>query len=209
MLDIKNLSVIRGNKPLISKLSFSVSPGDLIQVEGQNGSGKTTLLRVLAGLGVADEGDVYWNQSTITQHREEYHRQLLYIGHQTGVKRELTALENVQFYQSLHNNPVSDETIFTALAKVGLAGREDMPVMHLSAGQQRRVALVRLWLSEKKLWILDEPLTAIDTKGVSILEALFVSHVERGGMLVFTTHQELFSGYKGLKSINLGDAPLC
>jgi heme exporter protein A len=209
MLDIKNLSVIRGNKSLISNLSFSVMPGDLIQVEGQNGSGKTTLLRVLAGLGVADAGSVCWNQIAIEKNREEYHSQLLYIGHQTGVKRELSALENVQFYQSLHNNRVSDEMIYAALAKVGLAGREDIPVMHLSAGQQRRVALVRLWLSDKKLWILDEPLTAIDKRGVSILEALFGAHVEQGGMLVFTTHQDLFSDSKRLKSINLGEAPLC
>ncbi|MGX9417295.1 cytochrome c biogenesis heme-transporting ATPase CcmA [Vibrio sp. WJH972] len=209
MLDIKNLSVIRGNKPLISNLSFSVFPGELIQVEGQNGSGKTTLLRILAGLGVADEGDVYWNQSTIKRCRDEYNSELLFIGHQTGVKRELTALENAQFYQSLHNNTQSDEKIYTVLAKVGLAGREDIPVMHLSAGQQRRVALARLWLSEKKLWVLDEPLTAIDKKGVAILESLFTSHVERGGMLVFTTHQDLFRESNRLKSINLGEAPIC
>lgn len=209
MLDIKNLSVIRGNKSLISKLSFSVKPGDLIQVEGHNGSGKTTLLRVLAGLGVADSGSVCWNGLPIEKNREEYHSQLLYIGHQTGIKRELSALENVQFYQSLHNNPLSNEKIYAALARVGLAGREDIPVMHLSAGQQRRVALVSLWLSDKKLWILDEPLTAIDKRGVSILEALFLEHVEQGGMLVFTTHQDLFAQFKQLKTVNLGEAPLC
>lgn len=88
---------------------------------------------------------------------------------------------------------------------MGLAGREDVVVAQLSAGQQRRVALARLWLSEQKLWILDEPLTAIDKQGVKVLETLFLTHAQQGGIVILTTHQDMFSDYPQLRKIKLGD----
>ncbi len=209
MLKIDQLSVSRGDKCLFENLSFSVKPGDLLQIEGRNGSGKTTLLRILTGLGLSDSGKVYWCDEPITDAREQYHSELLFIGHQTGIKRELTAFENTQFFQHLNGIESTEQQLFSALAKVGLAGREDVPVMHLSAGQQRRVALARLWLSQHKLWILDEPLTAIDKRGVVVLENLFLQHVERGGMLIFTTHQDMLNHSPHLRTINLGEVTAC
>ncbi|MGR6839143.1 cytochrome c biogenesis heme-transporting ATPase CcmA [Aliivibrio wodanis] len=204
MLEIRNVTCIRDERVLFEQLSFTISDGELIQIEGQNGAGKTTLLRIIAGLGYADEGDIYWNGESIKKNREEFHNDLLFLGHHTGVKRELTAFENLAFYQSMHSN-YNEEAIWDALARVGLAGREDVAAGQLSAGQQRRVALARLWLSNHKLWVLDEPLTAIDKQGVKVLEQLFMSHAKQGGIVLLTTHQDLFTDSNELKKIRLGE----
>ena len=215
MLSVADLSCVRDERLLFDELSFTISSGELVQIEGHNGAGKTTLLRIIAGLGRADSGQVLWNQEDIQVAREDYHQELLFLGHQTGVKRELTAFENLAFFQAMHKcNQGSDlkgspqvmgeDALWQALAHVGLAGREDVPAGQLSAGQQRRVALARLWLSNHKLWVLDEPLTAIDKQGVKVLENLFLSHVERGGMVLLTTHQDMFTDSNHLRKIKLG-----
>ncbi|UTM58114.1 cytochrome c biogenesis heme-transporting ATPase CcmA [Photobacterium sp. CCB-ST2H9] len=217
MLSVNGLSCTRDERVLFDDLHFSVTPGELVQIEGRNGAGKTTLLRIIAGLGQPDAGDVYWHDNKIVHVREEYHSQMLFLGHQTGVKRELTAYENLAFFQAMHelrhNEALTgqakvqgEDAIWQALAHVGLAGREDVPAGQLSAGQQRRVALARLWLSNHPLWILDEPLTAIDKHGVKVLEQLFVSHTERGGTVLLTTHQDMFSSQDRLRKITLGQA---
>ncbi|GHW74574.1 heme ABC transporter ATP-binding protein CcmA [Vibrio cholerae] len=205
MLEVKNLTAIRDERILFESLSFEIHAGELVQIEGRNGTGKTTLLRIIAGLGECECGEILWQRSKIQSDRESYHQDLLFLGHQTGIKRELTALENLRFYLAVHQQTVDEPTIFQALAKVGLAGREDVPVAQLSAGQQRRVALARLWLSKKPLWILDEPLTAIDKQGVSVLEALFLSHAQQGGIVILTTHQDMFADNPKLRKIRLGD----
>ncbi|RYU69550.1 cytochrome c biogenesis heme-transporting ATPase CcmA [Aliivibrio finisterrensis] len=204
MLEIRNVTCIRDERVLFEQLSFIISDGELIQIEGQNGAGKTTLLRIIAGLGYADEGEIYWKGESIKKSREEFHSDLLFLGHHTGVKRELTAFENLTFYQSMHNQ-YDENAIWDALARVGLAGREDVAAGQLSAGQQRRVALARLWLSKQKLWILDEPLTAIDKQGVKVLEQLFMDHAKQGGIVLLTTHQDLFTDSTELKKIRLGE----
>ena len=215
MLSVADLSCVRDERLLFDELSFTISSGELVQIEGHNGAGKTTLLRIIAGLGRADSGQVLWNQEDIQVAREDYHQELLFLGHQTGVKRELTAFENLAFFQAMHkcnqgsdlkgsSQVMGEDALWQALAHVGLAGREDVPAGQLSAGQQRRVALARLWLSNHKLWVLDEPLTAIDKQGVKVLENLFLSHVERGGMVLLTTHQDMFTDSNHLRKIKLG-----
>lgn len=219
MLEVSNLRAIRDERVLFEHLSFSIQSGELVQIEGRNGTGKTTLLRIIAGLGERDEGAVLWNGISIQSDRETYHQDLLFLGHQIGVKRELTAFENLAFYQTTHQThsyetriyeanrvkPSDQASIWKVLTQVGLAGREDVPVGQLSAGQQRRVALARLWLSQQKLWILDEPLTAIDKQGVKVLERLFLDHAEQGGIVILTTHQDMFADNPKLRKIKLGD----
>ncbi|NOH62038.1 cytochrome c biogenesis heme-transporting ATPase CcmA [Vibrio sp. RE88] len=206
MLEVSQLTAIRDERILFESLSFTINSGELVQIEGRNGTGKTTLLRIVTGLGDRDSGEIFWNGENIESNRDGYHQDLLFLGHQTGVKRELTAYENLRFYLNIHSRkPVDKETIYSALAKVGLVGREDVPVAQLSAGQQRRVALARLWLSDHKLWILDEPLTAIDKQGVKVLESLFLSHAEEGGIVILTTHQDMFADNPKLRKIKLGD----
>ncbi|SIN75972.1 cytochrome c biogenesis heme-transporting ATPase CcmA [Salinivibrio sp. ES.052] len=203
MLEVKQLSCVRDDRVLFDALTFSLSPGELVQIEGPNGAGKTTLLRIIAGLGLADRGEVCWQQQVITQQRDAFYRDLLFLGHTTGVKRELTAFENLSHSMQMHGHYAHD-AIWHALAKVGLAGREDIPAGQLSAGQNRRVALARLWLSDRRLWILDEPLTAIDKQGVKVLEAVFERHVKQGGIVLFTTHQDMFIDHPLLRRIRLG-----
>jgi len=202
MLEVSKLSCIREDVVLFSELDFIVSAGDIIQIEGPNGVGKTSLLRLLAGLSTPADGSINWQSVDTVVDRESYHRDLLYLGHLPGVKAELTAFENLFFYHAVHQ-PVSEDKIWQALAQVGLAGYEDQLACHLSAGQQRRIALARLWLSEKKLWILDEPFTAIDKNGVKVLESLFLEHADKGGMVILTTHQDLNFSAERLRKIVL------
>ncbi|WP_413284864.1 cytochrome c biogenesis heme-transporting ATPase CcmA [Vibrio sp. MA40-2] len=205
MLAVSNLTAIRDEKILFEDLSFNVEAGELVQVEGRNGTGKTTLLRIIAGLGDYEIGEISWNGCVTSSNRDLFHQDLLFLGHQTGVKRELNAFENLSFYQSIHQSDIDKHKIWAVLAQVGLAGREDVPVGQLSAGQQRRVALARLWLSKQKLWILDEPLTAIDKQGVKVLESVFLKHAEEGGMVMLTTHQDMLLDYPKLRKIKLGN----
>lgn len=187
MLDAINLTCVRDDRVLFSELSFSVSPGEMVQIAGKNGAGKTSLLRILAGLAQAEEGEVRWQGEGLSRARYQYHQDLLWLGHQPGIKTVLTAFENLSFY---HANG-AESLRWQALTEVGLLGFEDVPVNQLSAGQQRRVALARLWLSSQKLWVLDEPFTAIDVAGVDKLTQQLKRHTENGGMVILTTHQPL------------------
>ncbi|MFM4964095.1 cytochrome c biogenesis heme-transporting ATPase CcmA [Aeromonas bivalvium] len=209
LLDVHNLSCVREDRTLFEHLSFSVSPGDLLQIEGPNGVGKTSLLRLLIGLSQPFAGEVRWNGENIRHCRDDYHDQLLYLGHQPGVKGGLTPLENLGFYQKLHQTDADGADLWQILARVGLAGFEDYPSAQLSAGQQRRVALARLWLSERPaLWVLDEPFTAIDKQGVKVLERLMLDHADRGGMVVLTTHQEMSLMQGRIKTLSLAPRPM-
>lgn len=199
MLEANNLTCVRDERTLFSELSFTVSAGDIVQIEGANGAGKTSLLRILAGLSRAEQGEVLWQQQPIRQQRESYHAALLYLGHQPGVKAVLTARENLHFFHADQH----EEALWQALEEVDLTGFEDVAVAQLSAGQQRRVALARLWLSDSPLWILDEPLTAIDKSGVEKLMALFNRHADNGGAVILTTHQELPSAERTVRKLRL------
>ncbi|UNK29592.1 cytochrome c biogenesis heme-transporting ATPase CcmA [Serratia plymuthica] len=204
MLEAKSLSCVRDERTLFSELSFTVKPGEIIQVEGPNGAGKTSLLRILAGLAQPESGEVCWRGQNTLRHRENYHQDLLFLGHQPGIKTMLTPFENLQFYQAVRAAP-DRQAIWRALEQVGLVGYEDLPVAQLSAGQQRRVALARLWLSECPLWILDEPLTAIDKQGVAELISLFEQHAQQGGMVLLTTHQDLAGTTQAVGKISLAE----
>ncbi len=176
MLEARELLCERDERTLFSGLSFTLNAGEWVQITGSNGAGKTTLLRLLTGLSRPDAGDVLWQGQPLHQVRDSYHQNLLWIGHQPGIKTRLTALENLHFY---HRDGDTAQCL-EAPAQAGLAGFEDIPVNQLSAGQQRRVALARLWLTRATLWILDEPFTAIDVNGVDRLTQRMAQHTEQG-----------------------------
>ena len=189
MLSVEQLTCIREERILFENLNFSISPGEIIQIEGPNGAGKTSLLRILAGLSQPYEGNVRYDNNKIHRHREWFNSQLLYIGHQPGVKGEMSAQENLAF--SLALNGLDESLAEPTLAQVNLFGFEDTLASHLSAGQHRRIALAQLWKSQAKLWILDEPFTAIDKKGVQTIEQMLLAHARKGGIVILTTHQDL------------------
>ncbi len=196
---------MRGRRRLFGGLNFALRGGDLLRVTGANGSGKTSLLRILCGLLSPVCGDVRWHGDNIRSLREEYWQQLLYIGHAHAVKGELTALENLVISCTLAGVNVSREQALQALARLGLAGYEALPVKILSRGQQRRVTLTRLFLSEKiPLWILDEPFDALDAGAVDCVRLLIAQHLARGGAVVLTTHQEIQIENPQVQCINLG-----
>ncbi|MCM2678998.1 cytochrome c biogenesis heme-transporting ATPase CcmA [Echinimonas agarilytica] len=202
MLEARSLSLARQSRQLFSHISFMLRPGQALLLEGRNGAGKTSMLRILAGLARPDEGDVYWQGEKISN-SALFRDDLLYLGHQPAVNLELTPFENLRYLSALHgDNP---QSIAEILAAVGLAGYEDVPSGNLSAGQQRRVALSRLWLSNSKLWILDEPLTALDVRAVAGLEKRFADHVANGGMLIVTTHQAAILPQQATIQLRLGE----
>ncbi|WP_215416582.1 cytochrome c biogenesis heme-transporting ATPase CcmA [Escherichia coli] len=200
MLEARELLCERDERTLFSGLSFTLNAGEWVQITGSNGAGKTTLLRLLTGLSRPDAGDVLWQGQPLHQVRDSYHQNLLWIGHQPGIKTRLTALENLHFY---HRDGDTAQCL-EALAQAGLAGFEDIPVNQLSAGQQRRVALARLWLTRATLWILDEPFTAIDVNGVDRLTKRMAQHTEQGGgTVILTTHQPLNVAESKIRRISL------
>ena len=191
MLEVSNLACSRGDHRLFSGLSFTLQSGEIMQVQGENGSGKTTLLRTLCGFVAADEGSISWNNVPVSRLGEEFHAQMLYLGHLNAIKDDLSALENLKISAALAGKPLTDATVKSVLRRLGLKGRELLPCKVLSQGQRRRVALARLLASEARLWILDEPLAALDVRAVSLIQELIAEHLSRGGMAIFTTHQPL------------------
>jgi heme exporter protein A len=192
VLEIINLGCLRGERRLFGGVSFRLAPGGLIWIQGSNGSGKTTLLRTLCGLTQAMVGEVRWRGEPIQDMGEDYRRELTYIGHANGLKEDLSALENLRIAAQLAGHAVSPEAVVAALQASGLAGREHLPVKFLSQGQRRRAALARLRLAHTHaLWLLDEPFNALDTHAVADMRQLMESHLERGGMIALTTHQDV------------------
>ncbi|NNJ16605.1 cytochrome c biogenesis heme-transporting ATPase CcmA [Pseudomonas putida CSV86] len=202
-LQAVGLACERDWRMLFEHLELQVTAGDMLQISGPNGSGKTSLLRLLAGLMQPTQGQVLLNGKPLAEQGAELARSLVWIGHAAGIKDLLTPEENLTWLCALHR-PASREAIWRALEAVGLRGFEDVPCHTLSAGQQRRVALARLYLDSPPLWILDEPFTALDRQGVAQLEAHLARHCEQGGMVVLTTHHTLERTPSGYRDINLG-----
>ena len=190
MLEARSLGCVRGTRLLFEDISFQIRPGEIRQVRGTNGAGKTSLLRILCGLSLPEYGEVLWDGAPIDQDRAGYHAQLAYVGHAPGLKLDLTARENLLFALSLQSAKEHVD-IDVVLERVGLDASADLLCRHLSAGQLRRVAIARLHLARALLWILDEPCSAIDSQGVSDIEALLGTHLDTGGMVIFTSHQAI------------------
>jgi heme exporter protein A len=190
MFAAANLYCERDERVLFSQLSFSIAAGEVVQVQGANGSGKTTLLRILCGLNPDFSGDLLWQGQPVQETRDTFNSRMFYLGHSPAINKTLTPLQNLRWYCASHGFS-DDAAILAALAELGLAGYENIPCHQMSAGQQRRVSLARLILSQADLWILDEPFTALDKQGVAELERRIAVKANAGGAVILTTHHAL------------------
>jgi heme exporter protein A len=189
MLEAQHLECTRGERTLFSGLNLSLGSGRLLQVGGANGSGKTSLLRILCGLLTPSQGEVRWNGAPAARHRDEFNRDMAYLGHLNGLKDELTPAENLETAAGLSGRASDRKSRLDALEALGVARQADLPVRHLSQGQRRRVALARIALAKAApLWILDEPFNALDAQAVAQVEKMLAEHVAQGGMVVMATH---------------------
>ncbi|MFT5543594.1 MAG: heme exporter protein A [Arenicella sp.] len=186
----------KSDRQLFSDINIELSSGQLLYVTGENGAGKTSLLRILVGLSAPASGKVHINGFDIHKDMPSASQGLLYFGHKQGISQLLSALENLQFWCQQHDVKATEEAINGVLAELGLTGLEDIAVKNLSAGQQRRVALAKLWLQQDaSLWVLDEPFTALDVHLIAELEAKITLFLKSGGTVVMTSHQKLSIDY--------------
>lgn len=205
MFEADQLACVRGGRNLFSELSFALSPATLLHVAGANGAGKTSLLRLLCGLLVPAAGVVRWHGVPIQAQREDFCGNLRYIGHLAGIKDEFTAEENLQYAATLSGIPVAREAVRAALAAFGMGAYARTPVRMLSQGQRRRAALARLALpDDAALWILDEPLVALDAAAANQVLALIGQRLSAGATVVMTSHQP-FTVSAAVQSITIAE----
>ena len=195
MLQVQDLYCERQRRILFERLSFSVRPGELLQIKGSNGSGKTTLLKILTGLYEDYTGEVDWDLTSWP----------LFVSHKPGVKDQLTAMENLEWLAGLQQGGVDRLEVDRALLAVGLAGYQDVLCGTMSEGQRKRVNLARLFFVRSHAWILDEPLSAIDVEGVRLLQERIGSHLDDGGLVIVTSHQSLDVAHE-VRYLDLSDS---
>ncbi|APG86222.1 heme ABC exporter ATP-binding protein CcmA [Sinorhizobium americanum] len=191
---VEGLSARRGEDLIFNGISFSLAAAEALVVTGPNGSGKSTLLRVLAGLLHAETGRISLKDGPAGF--EHPHELSHYLGHRNAMKRELTVEENLSFWQRFLGNSPGGSGLdpAAAAAAIGLAGITHLPFGYLSAGQQRRMAMAKLLVAYRPIWILDEPTAALDAGADRLFAGLVTSHLERGGIVIAATHQALGIG---------------
>ena len=197
-LKINNLSCQRGYNLLFENLSFELNSGEVLKISGPNGSGKTSLMKILAGLNSYEIGSIEYGNIKINS--EKYNLDFLYLGHLAALSPELSCLENLKYTAHLGNNNLNLD-FSDALTKVGLEKFENELVGKLSAGQKKRIALSLLFITQSKVWLLDEPFSALDSQAIKIIESRIEEHCNSGGLCILTTHQEC--SIENIKEISL------
>jgi len=202
LLEGREINCWRGERHILRDVSFGVRAGEFLKITGPNGVGKTTLLRVVCGLLPAESGTVHWRGRVVRSTNDEFHTEMAYLGHLNSLKADLTARENLRFLAGLRQS-LTDADVDAALDRVGILSRGDLPARSLSAGQKRRLALARLLLAGATLWILDEPVTNLDTAGYDLVEELITEHVGKGGLAMSAAHQRLLDEAPFLRRLEL------
>lgn len=204
MLELTKVACRRGERLLFSDLTVAIAPGQLVAVRGNNGSGKSSLLRMVSGFLPLEQGAITWLGRDITRARESYASDVLYVGHLNGLADDLTAVENLELVAALCGECLGAGAVRQALQAIGLSDAvHDLPVRVLSQGQKRRVALARVWLSSRLLWILDEPFASLDDAAVQLLTNRIQSHLVNGGIVIAATHDEVKVAPESQRSLRL------
>lgn len=201
-LYVSELSCIRRAQLIFSKLQFEVLPGELLVITGENGSGKSSLLRILAGIATPASGTLTWGGKEIAM--ADYQSQLHYLNHTNGIKLGLTINENLQMAARLLEQTLHKQSMRQELESLQLLPYQDIQASYLSAGQKRRIALSKLFLISKKLWILDEPLTSLDTQTQQYFYTKLKRHLNLGGMAVMSSHHPVDLQNVVIKKIRIG-----
>lgn len=188
-LSATGITLIRGERCLFRDLDFALNSGELLLLEGRNGSGKTSLMRAIAGMLSIESGEIFWNDKPVPGQRQDFHGALVWLAHRTGLKGDLSLVENLRFEGSLR--PQSNVDHATVYERLGIARLKALPLRSLSAGQQRRVALARMLLADVPLWLMDEPFTNLDRDGRQLVMQLTEEHLQKGGMCVLAAHQDV------------------
>ena len=201
---INNLECIRQNNILFQDLNITIKDGELLQISGANGCGKSSLLQICTGLMEPTSGDILWGNKSIKNYRYEFQSNILYLGHTNAIKSALTVEENMKIIHALAG--LKSKIDYSAiLEEIGMPNMNEMFTHNLSAGQKRRVGLTRLFMSQSKIWYLDEPFNALDKQGKKIIEKIIVEHCKNGGIVFFTAHQKIEIDNYPIKNINLGN----
>ena len=183
---------MRGGRTLFEDLHLEIKPGSILRISGDNGSGKSSLLRILCGLLSPHTGQVFWGSDPINKDRDQFHSELIYLGHIPALKSDFSAIENLMSLALLGGQLISSEEAMNALREAGLDRQAHRFIRTLSQGQKQRIALTRLRLPQAKLiWILDEPFNALDRNANRALQNLLINHVNRGGIVALSSHQDL------------------
>jgi len=191
-LRLESITCVRGDRTLFEELNLEIKPGSILRISGDNGSGKSSLLRILCGLLTPHAGKVFWGSDPITEDRDQFHGELIYLGHIPALKADFSAIENLMSLALLGGQSISNEEAMNALREAGLDRQAHRFIRTLSQGQKQRIALSRLLLPQpKSIWILDEPFNALDHDANRALQNLLINHVNRGGIVALSSHQDL------------------
>ena len=188
MLLINNLSFFRDNNLIFENLNLSLSNGQITQIRGKNGSGKTTFLKVILNILISKTGEVFWEGKNINKNIFNFYNQVTFISDHSTSSRKLTVIDNINFWRGLASSNISDDDIFILLETFNLKKYIKTETMYLSAGEIKKLELLRLILEKRKLWILDEPYNHLDDLSIEILNQTFVDHTNNNGIILFTSH---------------------
>ena len=191
-LRLESIACVRGGRTLFEDLRLEVKPGSILRISGDNGSGKSSLLRIICGLLLPHAGQVFWGSDLITEDRDQFHSELIYLVHIPALKPDFSAIENLMSLALLGGQSVSNDEAMFALRAAGLERQAHRFIRTLSQGQKQRIALSRLRLPHpKSIWVLDEPFNALDREANLALQSLLINHVNHGGIVALSSHQEL------------------
>ncbi len=188
MLLINNLSFFRHSNLIFENLNISLGKGQITQIRGKNGSGKTTFLKVILNILISKTGEVFWEGKNINKNIFNFYNQITFISDQSTSSRKLTVIENINFWRGLSSSKISDEDIFLLLETFNLKKYIKTKTMYLSAGEIKKLELLRLILEKRKLWILDEPYNHLDDLSIEILNQTFIDHSNNNGIVLFASH---------------------